>query len=110
MRTHANLRWALLSLALLALTAFASPAFAQNVRGQLVFQNSAPFAGAKVRICGPNFCTPLAVSGIDGMYYLYEVPAGGPYNLEVYVDAEQPRTVVQVSVNGEWTDVAQIIL
>jgi hypothetical protein len=44
------------------------------------------------------------------MYYVYGVPAGGPYNLEVYVDSDQPRTVIQVVVTEDWTDAPQITL
>jgi len=108
-RKHSSHRWPLWSLLGLALVAHT--AFAADVRGRIIFQDGAPFAGAKVRICPtPQTCTPIAISGIDGMYYVYGVPAGGPYNLEVYVDSEQPRTVIQVVVTEDWTDAPQITL
>lgn len=96
---------------LFVLTALlATEAAAQSVRGRLVFPNGVPLAGASVRLCAPDFCTPPAISGPDGMYYLYQVPPGRSYSLELFLGPGPARKSVPVLVQPGWTDVPPVTL
>ena len=107
-RKHAARWWFAMLLGLASL--WTQSVSAQNIRGQVVFANGVPFAGANVRICGPQGCSTFAISGMDGMYYLYQIPPGGPYVLEIWVGPGAPRRTLQVMVYMGWTDIYPIAL
>lgn len=89
-------------------------AYAGTVRGMLVRQNSAgrkyaaPYIGVSLnnKQIGRS---SLVYSGVDGMYYLHNVPAGN-YYLEVWV-APNHRLVYTINVTDEpYTDITPILI
>lgn len=91
-----------------AALAFASvAAHAASVRGQLVHKNGQPVAGITVTISDhKNYRSTPAQVGKDGMYYLYNIPAG-QYYLEVWVNPKTPQ-MYQVTVTEPNTDMPRV--
>ena len=83
--------------AMILLTALPASALAQTVRGQIVFRNGYPAPGVQVRVTHPRLGPSMpAVTGYDGMYYLYGIPPGD-YQLEVFINGQlAPRWQVRV--------------
>jgi hypothetical protein len=84
-------------------------AHAASVRGQLVRENGQLAAGVTVTISDDkNYRSAPAVAGSDGMYYLYNIPAG-QYYLEVWVNPKTPKKY-QVTVKEPNTDMPRVTL
>ncbi|MGP8250657.1 MAG: carboxypeptidase-like regulatory domain-containing protein [Terracidiphilus sp.] len=82
-------------------------AHAASVRGQVLHQNGQPAANVTVTISDhKNYRSAPAHAGSDGMYYLYNIPAG-QYYLEVWVNPKTPQ-VYQVTVSEPNTDMPRV--
>lgn len=82
---------------------------ASTVRGRLVRSNGYPATGVAVTVVNQQIGrSSPAYAGPDGMYYLYNVPAGY-YYLEVWVNPSSP-IVYQIQVLDPLTDVVQIVV
>lgn len=82
-------------------------AHAASVRGQVLHKNGQPAADITVTISDhKSFRSPPAHAGKDGMYYLFNIPAG-QYFLEVWADPRTP-TVYQVTVSEPNTDMPRV--
>jgi hypothetical protein len=93
----------------LACLAAAPPAFADNVRGQLVRGNN-PVAGVSVNLVGPSGQSGTAYSGRDGMYYFFNI-APGNYRLQVWDLPKGPALEFEITVyRQQWTDIRPIQL
>jgi hypothetical protein len=105
MTGHASLLRMLLCCATLAAASMA--AHAASVRGQVLHHNGQPAAGVAVTISDhKNYRSAPAHAGNDGMYYLFNVPAG-EYFLEVWTNPHTP-TVYQVTVSEPNTDMPRV--
>ena len=92
-----------------ALAAVTVSAHAASIRGQLLHQNGQPAAGVTVTISDhKNYRSAPARAGSDGMYYLYNIPAG-QYYLEVWVNPQTPA-VYQVTVAEPNTDMPRVMV
>jgi len=90
-----------------ALAMAAVSAHAASIRGQLLHKNSQPAAGVTVTISDhKNYRSAPARTGSDGMYYLYNIPAG-QYYLEVWTNPQTP-TLFQVTVAEPNTDMPRV--
>jgi hypothetical protein len=90
-----------------ALAAASTAARAASVRGQVLRQNGQPLAGVTVTISDhKSYRSVPAHSGNDGMYYLFNIPAG-QYFLEVWTNPKTP-TVYQVTVSEPNTDMPRV--
>ena len=92
----------------------AAESFAGNVRGLLLRrgpQGEYPAAGIAVTVYAQHMGRSGAgYSGSDGMYYLYNVPAG-TYYLEVWAHGYGNQPIIfQISVNDrqQFTDIAPV--
>lgn len=92
----------------------AGDSFAGNVRGLLLRQGprgSYPAAGIAVTVYAQQIGrSHPGYSGSDGMFYLYNIPAGW-YYLEIWVHGSgNPPLVFQILVNDQqpFTDVAPV--
>ena len=101
--------------ALITAVAFAglvqvSPAFADNVRGQLK-RGSNPIAGVPINLVGPSGRpSGTTYSGHDGMYYFFAIQPGS-YTLQVWDPPNGPPMQFRIVVNAQpWTDIAPIAL
>jgi hypothetical protein len=82
-------------------------AHAASVRGQVLRQNGQPAEGITITISDhKSYRSPPARAGNDGMYYLFNIPAG-QYYLEVWVNPQTP-TVYQVTVSEPNTDMPRV--
>jgi hypothetical protein len=91
----------------LTLALAAASAHAASVRGQVLHHNRQPATGVAVTISDhKSFRSEPAHSGSDGMYYLYNIPAG-QYYLEVWTTPQTP-TVYQVTVTEPNTDMPRV--
>jgi len=91
----------------LALALAAALAHAASVRGLLVHQNGKPATGVAVTVSDhKSFRSAPAHVGADGMYYIFNIPAG-QYYLEVWVNPQTP-TVYQVTVSEPNTDMPKV--
>ena len=77
---------------------FAPSSNAQTtVRGQLLRNGQVPAAGIQVTIFSPTFGrSSPSMTGMDGMYYLYNVPFGN-YYLEIWVSTPPQSYPVQIA-------------
>jgi hypothetical protein len=86
-----------------------------TVRGKLVRPgpngSRAAAGGVRVTVVSPNGArSSPAVTGQDGMYYLYNI-GKGTCRLEVWVNGtNRPPRVYQVQVNEPYTDVPPVSL
>lgn len=81
---------------------------AATVRGRLVHANGYPGAGMAVTVFNQQMGrSSPAYAGPDGMYYIYNVPAGY-YYLEVWIYAGGAPVVYQISVGEPYTDIPPI--
>jgi hypothetical protein len=100
---------------LVALLVLSSAAAAVTVRGRLdrVYPNGAryPATGVAVTLYSQRSGrSNPAYAGPDGLYYIYNVPAGA-YYLEVWTsrDPNVPPTVYPIYVREPYTDIPPII-
>ena len=92
-----------------ALAVASMAAHAASVRGQLVNRSGQPVAGVTVTISDhKNYRSAPASAGKDGMYYLYNIPAG-QYYLEVWVNPKTPQ-LYQVTVAEPSTDMPRVVV
>jgi hypothetical protein len=90
-----------------ALWVASTAAHAASIRGQLLHQNGQPAASVTVTISDhKNYRSAPAHAGSDGMYYIYNIPAG-QYYLEVWVNPNTPQTY-QVTVAEPSTDMPRV--
>jgi hypothetical protein len=90
-----------------ALAVASTVVHAASVRGQLLHQNGQPATGVTVTISDhKSYRSSPAQSGNDGMYYLFNIPAG-QYYLEVWVNPKTPK-VYQVTVTEPNTDMPRV--
>jgi hypothetical protein len=90
-----------------AFAAATMAADAASVRGQLLHQNGQPATSITVTISDhKNYRSAPAQVGVDGMYYLYNIPAG-QYYLEVWVNPKTPQ-IYQVTVKEPNTDMPRV--
>lgn len=90
-----------------ALAAASTAAHAASVRGQVLHQNGQPAANVTITISDhKNYRSSPAHAGNDGMYYLFNIPAG-QYYLEVWTNPQTP-TVYQVTVSEPNTDMPRV--
>jgi hypothetical protein len=81
---------------------------ASTVRGRLVHANGYPAAGVAVTVFNQQLGrSSPAYAGPDGMYYLYNIPAGY-YYLEVWIYPGGAPVVYQIQVFEPYTDIPQI--
>ncbi len=92
------------------LVVMAQAASAATVHGRLVHAgNGYPAAGVPVTVYNQNLGrSSPANSGPDGMYYLYNVPAGNNNYLEVWMYPGAQPVVYQIQVVEPYTDIPQI--
>lgn len=84
-----------------------TPAHAASIRGQLLHKNGQPAGSVTVTISDhKNYRSAPARAGSDGMYYLYNIPAG-QYYLEVWVNPKTPQ-VYQVTIAEPNTDMPRV--
>jgi hypothetical protein len=90
-----------------ALAVAATAAHAASVRGQVLRRNGQPAAGVTLTISDhKSYRSAPARSGNDGMYYLFNIPAG-QYYLEVWVNPKTPE-VYQVTISEPNTDLPRV--
>ena len=78
-----------------------------TVRGQLLRNGQSPAAGIQVTLYSPTFGrSSPAVTGPDGMYYLYNVPYGN-YYLEIWL-SNPPRAYPAQVGRYPYNDLPQI--
>lgn len=83
---------------------------AATIRGRLIHSNGYPAGGIAVTVYNANTGrSSPAYTGGDGMYYIYNVPAG-PYYLEVWVYPGSPPVVYQVQIGEPYTDLPQVMV
>jgi hypothetical protein len=105
MTRRATLLRMLMCCAALAVASMA--AHAASVRGQVLRQNGQSAEGITITISDhKSYRSPPARAGNDGMYYLFNIPAG-QYYLEVWVNPQTP-TVYQVTVSEPNTDMPRV--
>jgi hypothetical protein len=86
-----------------------------TVRGRLdrrdSYGRSYPAAYVRVTLHNPQLGRSApAVTGTDGMYYFYNIPAGG-YYLEVWVYPDRPPYSYQISVpERAYVDIPPILI
>lgn len=81
---------------------------AATIRGRLIHQNGYPAGGLAVTVYNSSTGrSSPAYTGTDGMYYIYNVPAG-PYYLEVWIYPGRPPVVYQVQIGEPYTDLPQV--
>jgi hypothetical protein len=96
-----------MGLALFSLLATGS-AVAATIRGRLVHSNGYPAGGVAVTVVNQTVGrSSPAYAGPDGMYYLYNVPAGY-YYLEVWINGGGQPIVYQIRVVEPYTDIPPI--
>ncbi|MGA3081197.1 MAG: carboxypeptidase-like regulatory domain-containing protein [Terracidiphilus sp.] len=83
---------------------------AATVRGRLIHPNGYTAGGIAVTVINSYGvrCSP-AYTGADGMYYLFNIPAG-PYRLEIWVYPGGAPMVYQIQVYEPYTDMPQIVI
>jgi hypothetical protein len=86
-----------------------------TVRGRLdrrdMYGRSYPAAYVRVTLYNPHLGRSApAVTGTDGMYYFYNIPAGG-YYLEVWVYPDRPPLSFNISVaERPYVDIPPILI
>jgi hypothetical protein len=114
MKMRKGIRKSLLSSLLMFLLLFVAQAsaYAGTVRGMLIRRggDGKQYAAPYVKVSLNNQergRSALAYSGTDGMYYLYNVPAG-EYHLEIWLSPTEVKRY-KISVSDEpYTDIAEI--
>jgi hypothetical protein len=105
MTRHRAMIWMLFCCAALAVPSTA--AHAASIRGQLLHKNGLPAGDVTVTISDhKNYRSAPASAGSNGMYYLYNIPAG-QYYLEVWVNPKTPQ-VYQVTIAEPNTDMPRV--
>jgi len=95
---------------LLFLAAITQAATAATVRGRLVHANGYPGAGIAVTVVNQQVGrSSPAYAGPDGMYYMYNIPAGS-YYLEIWLYPGAPSLVYQIQVGEPYTDIPPIMV
>ena len=108
MRLHGFLRHA--ACAVLLLVWCAGWAGAATVRGRLVHKNGSPAANVEVTVSNAKSGRSApARTGADGMYYLFNLPAGAGF-LEVWVNPGGAPVVYQIQVAESSTDAPQAVV
>ena len=80
---------------------------AATVRGRVINRDNYPTGGIGVRVFHYTLgYSNFAVSGRDGMYYLFNIPPGG-YRLEFWFGNRLIRTV-NIGVNEPMTDIPPV--
>ena len=107
-------RLCLLLIFLVTMMATASAAFLRGRLDRIDPHNGVRVAAGGVPVTVWSQATRArsspATSGQDGMYYIYNVPAG-VYYLEVWVNGLNGQPMVyQISVNEPYSDVAPIVV
>ena len=102
-----------LVVAFLTLGATAS-CYAGTVRGRIERRDAygRTFAAAYVQVTlysQQQGRSSPAYTGVDGMYYLYNVPSGS-YTLEVWVSPDRPLTYGIQVYNQPYTDIPPILI
>lgn len=106
----------ILWVALVAMVHSPRAADASTVRGRLVRQTpqgAVPAISVMVTLASPNNSrrSQPSYSGVDGMYYLYNIPHG-TWNLEIWIYGPRGRPLVYtVNVQTEpFSDIAPLVI
>jgi len=108
-----NIKFSLLLFSVVTLLAVATSVSAQTVRGRLNRQGPAGLSPApyvKVTLYAPNIGRSSPIyTGIDGMYYFYNVPPGD-YILEIWGYGDRPITYSIRVPNELYIDISPIVI